>query len=150
VGTHGYTRAAFALQQTPSTMRRFLSIVLMLVLSLQATWSAAASVCRHEAREAAHFGHHVHADEGDHGFATAANAAAEAGAGAQDPLADTSAQVPHLDCVGCHGGLCGALLGVQPPVAALALPDGGRTPYVRAVTDGLPERLIRPPHAFLA
>ena len=44
-------------------MRRFLSVVLMLVLLLQASWSAAAAVCQHEpvALEA-HFGHHVHLD----------------------------------------------------------------------------------------
>ena len=44
-------------------MRRFLSVVLMLMLLLQASWSAAAAVCQHEPATAqAHFGHHVHLD----------------------------------------------------------------------------------------
>ncbi|RCW75695.1 hypothetical protein [Pseudorhodoferax soli] len=114
-------------------MRRFLSVVLMLVLVLQATWSAAAEVCRHEPTTAeAHFGHHVHLD-------------------AHEPAqAENGPQVPHLDCVGCHGGMCAALLG-WPAALPTGLPDlRHATPYQRSITDGLPERLIRPPHRFLA
>ncbi|WP_326543710.1 hypothetical protein [Pseudorhodoferax sp.] len=122
--------------QQPTPMRRFLSIVLMLVLVLQASWSAAAAVCRHEPTVMeAHFGHHVHLDTHD------AHAAAPA---------DGSPQVPHLDCVGCHGGLCAALLG-WPAALPPELPQlRHATPYARSITDGLPERLIRPPHRFLA
>lgn len=114
-------------------MRRFLSVVLMLVLLLQASWSAAAAVCQHEpvALEA-HFGHHVHLD---------AHAPAET---------ESGPQLPHLDCLGCHGGLCAVLLG-WPTALATGLPDVRHaTPYQRSITDGLPERLIRPPHRFLA
>jgi hypothetical protein len=117
-------------------MRRFLTIVLMLVLALQATWSVAASVCRHDvALEAPHFGHHEHADD-----------AAQAGE-AQDATAGVA--VPHLDCVGCHGGLASALLGDIVAVDAVPLRGGVATPYQRSITHGLPERLIRPPHFFL-
>jgi hypothetical protein len=133
-----YTRPAAALQQTPSSMRRFLSIVLMLVLSLQATWSAAASVCRHDvAVEAPHFGHHAHADEAAPTHAVQSDDAA-------------GVQIPHLDCVGCHGGLCAVLLHAPVSSTAESQPDAAATPYRRSITDGLPERLIRPPHSFLA
>lgn len=105
----------------------------MLLLVLQATWSAAAEVCRHETVTAqAHFGHHLHLD-------------------ADEPAqADNGPQVPHLDCVGCLGGLCAALLG-WPAALAPALPQlRHATPYARSITDGVPERLIRPPHRCLA
>ncbi|MGC3987141.1 MAG: hypothetical protein QM777_21690 [Pseudorhodoferax sp.] len=121
-------------------MRRFLSVVLMLVLMLQASWSAAAAVCQHEPAAAqAHFGHHVHLD--DHADAHEAAAPAQA---------DGGPQLPHLDCVGCHGGLCAALPGWSAALPA-AMPEGAHaTPYRRSITDGQPERLIRPPHRFLA
>jgi hypothetical protein len=119
--------------QQPYAMRRFLSVVLMLVLMLQATWSAAAEVCQHEPVKAeAHFGHHVHldADEPAHG--------------------GSGPQVPHLDCVGCHGGMCAVLLG-WPAAVPATVPDASHaTPYRRSITDGQPEPLIRPPHRLLA
>ncbi|HVR54243.1 MAG TPA: hypothetical protein VMS38_31260 [Pseudorhodoferax sp.] len=119
-------------------MRRFFFVVLMFVLMLQTTWSAAADVCRHETASPApaHFGHHVHQD---------------ASSDAQQPIpSEGGAQLPHLDCVGCHGGLC-AVLPDWPAALSAVLPAGGHaTPYRRSITDGLPERLIRPPHRFLA
>jgi hypothetical protein len=116
-------------------MRRFLSVVLMLVLLLQASWSAAAAVCQHEpVAVEAHFGHHVHLD------------AHEAAEPAQ---ADGGPQLPHLDCVGCHGGLCAALPGWSSGLPAPVPAGVHATPYRRSITDGLPERLIRPPHRFL-
>ena len=42
-------------------MRKVLAILLISLLSLQASWAAAASYCRHEQGAAArHFGHHEH------------------------------------------------------------------------------------------
>ena len=105
----------------------------MLVLVLQASWSAAAAVCQHEPVTAqAHFGHHVHLD-------------------ADEPThSDSGPQVPHLDCVGCQGGLS-AVLSSWPPALPAGAPDAGHaTPYRRSITDGWPERLIRPPHRLLA
>lgn len=124
-------------------MRRFLSVVLMLVLMLQAFWSAAAQVCRHEPVTAqAHFGHHVHLDAHKH---------ADLGAhGAEPAQADGAPQLPHLDCVGCHGGLCAALTACPAALPLASLAQGHATPYQRSITHGLPERLIRPPHHFLA
>lgn len=137
----GYTRAAAATQPT-QPMRRFFFVVLMFVLVLQTTWSAAAEICRHETAAAAqvHFGHHLHLD---------VHLDAQQDAHAPTPP-DGGPQVPHLDCVGCHGGLCAAL---PPWPAALpaAVPAGAHaTPYQRSITDGLPERLIRPPHHLVA
>ncbi len=42
-------------------MRKVLTVLLIMLLSLQASWAAAASYCRHEQGTAArHFGHHEH------------------------------------------------------------------------------------------
>ncbi len=42
-------------------MRKLLAILLIMLLSLQASWAAAASYCRHEQdAPARHFGHHEH------------------------------------------------------------------------------------------
>lgn len=43
-------------------MRRWLSILLLVLMPLQFTWGAAAAYCEHEtSSEARHFGHHEHA-----------------------------------------------------------------------------------------
>lgn len=131
-------------------MRRFFFAVMMLVLVLQTTWSAAAEVCRHETTAAAqaHFGHHLHLDLHPDGHADQHLASS---AGAYEPaLPDSGPQLPHLDCVGCHGGLCAALA-PWPAALPAGVPAGGHaTPYQRSITDGLPERLIRPPHHLVA
>ena len=114
-------------------MRRFLLLVLMLVLSVQTTWAAASSVCRHEAAaQAQHFGHHAHA----HAEADAADATAVVG----DTL--------DADCGHCHLG-ANALTPATSGAAWAMLSMAGATPYQRSVTHGQPERLTRPPHHFL-
>ena len=77
------------------TMRRFVAILLLMLLPLQAIWAAAAPYCQHEGErqgEAAshHIGHHQpehhHADgEGDHG--------------------GSAGSAEHSDCHVCHGGV---------------------------------------------
>lgn len=48
-------------------MRRWLSILLLVLLPFQFSWAAAASYCQHETgRLAAHFGHHEHQHEHQH------------------------------------------------------------------------------------
>jgi len=112
-------------------MRRTLLVLLMLIMSAQWTWAAVTRVCEHETgKSAVHLGHHEHQHVAD---------AAEA---ADTPSPDT---VVHADCATCHAGMSALLVAVEltPPLAAQ---DMGRTPYQRAVTQGLPEQLIRPPH----
>lgn len=52
-------------------MKKYLLILLMLILPAQYTWSAAAVYCQHEQNAAYHFGHHAHhhkatSEEGAH------------------------------------------------------------------------------------
>jgi len=111
-------------------MRRTLLVLLMLILSAQWTWAAVASVCEHETgKNAVHLGHHEH----QHDDATPDSAAAPA---------DTTV---HADCATCHAGMSALLVAVEVP-PPLAAQDAGLTPYQRSITQGLPERLIRPPH----
>lgn len=119
-------------------MRKLLAILLISLLSLQASWAAAASYCRHERGAAArHFGHHEH----QHDLQAAGKAGKqEAGtqeAGKQEgtgavPLAAHAANVyadaagdagaslagPDLDCSVCHAH---ALVGVPTAAAPTAV-----------------------------
>ena len=80
-------------------MRRWLLVLLLLVLPLQFAWAAAAPYCAHEVAAAAgkHPGHHQHAhqDGGD---------AAVAGGG------DAGAGASHPDCASCQSGAVASLL----------------------------------------
>ena len=111
-------------------MRRFVLILMLTLLPLQWTWAAAASYCEHEteASAAAHFGHHQHEHQ-DSG----------------DADADVDGSGIDADCPSCHGAVAGIMM-VHPPKPHDWLADSQATPYRRSVTDGLPERLIRPPH----
>lgn len=134
-------------------MQRLVLVLLMLILPVQWTWSAAASLCRHEAstQQARHFGHHEHAHaEGNRLTAETAKppGSAVAASTADDPGLPGDASGTHADCAACH--VAAPALVMQAP----ALPDGpaalAATPYQRSITAGLPERLTRPPHACLA
>ena len=47
-------------------MRRWLAILLLVLIPVQATWAAASAYCGHESGVAAkHFGHHEHQHQGD-------------------------------------------------------------------------------------
>lgn len=115
-------------------MRRTLLVLLMLILSAQWTWAAVTSVCEHETgRSAVHLGHHEHQHDG-----------------ATNPALDDSSTAAantavHADCATCHAGMSALLVAVELP-PPLAAQDAGLTPYRRSITQGLPERLIRPPH----
>ena len=41
-------------------MRRWLTLVLLVLLPIQFTWASAAPYCQHEVTDSFHFGHHVH------------------------------------------------------------------------------------------
>lgn len=129
-------------------MRRFLLLLMMLVLSVQTTWAAASSVCRHEAAaQAAHFGHHAHAHQDAAGMAQGEpDDAAGVAEGNPD---DAGRDVIDADCGQCQLG-ANALAAGAAEIERTAPPPSGATPYRRSVTHGLPERLTRPPHPFLA
>ncbi len=132
-------------------MRRVLLVVLVVLLSLQWTWAVAAAYCKHEVGAAAsHLGHHAHEHEGHDAAGTP-----KVDAAAPDVQADTwgpdaaSFQGADADCGACHAGATALM--AAPPAEAWALTGPGAvTPYLRAVTEGVPERLIRPPLQRLA
>lgn len=154
-------------------MRRLLLVLLMLTMSAQWTWAAVASACQHESGPAAqHIGHHAHVHEGRQAGQADALPAASGDTGDASDISDTgdasdTSDISDIsdtgdarsatktlflldaDCAGCHAG--GAAL--LPPLAAqplAVLQERGFTPYRRFITQGLPERLIRPPHLRLA
>ncbi len=91
-------------------MRRWVSILLLVVLSLQLSWAAAASYCQHEKSPAAaqHFGHHEHEHASD-------------GSGSDAPAADSSqdgddSKLVSLDydCASCNLGSAQAVSALIP------------------------------------
>lgn len=81
-------------------MRRFVALLLLVLLPLQAIWAAAAPYCQHEAQAASHhIGHH----QPEHAHAPAVDATDSHGtASDQDGNAASST---HTDCHTCHGGM---------------------------------------------
>lgn len=76
-----------------ATMKRILPILMLLVLSLQSSWIAAATYCSHEKGAASsHFGHHDH----QHRSST------------DDPSGERSSGFngSHVDCGVCHLSGC--------------------------------------------
>lgn len=109
-------------------MRKLIAILLISLLSLQASWAAAASYCRHEQGAAArHFGHHEHQHapqlikpSGESGTLSIAAQAGENGhLGAADDGVAASQTTTDLDCSVCHAH---ALPGV-PSAPALPASD---------------------------
>ena len=95
------------------SMRRWLSIFLLIVLPLQVSWVMAASYCQHETGWGEHFGHHVHKHqtEGDEN-------------GSDDKLADGTSPNTDNDCPLCHAESVAALISF-----------GNSLPEVQAVAD---------------
>lgn len=123
-------------------MQRIVLVLLLMLLPVQWTWAAAASICRHETSvHANHFGHHEHRHDHTTSVSSASDAAADEGVQTESGV--------HADCATCHAAVPGLMMppavvmGVQAPLSAF-------TPYQRSVTTGVPERLIRPPHVRLA
>jgi len=119
-------------------MHRLVLVFLLLLLPVQWTWAAAASVCRHESGAASqHFAHHEHQHEAGVNGAAEVKNLSESGTSLFD--------LAHADCASCHGA-APALTALQQAPSLHPPPLQGATPYLRVVTAGIPERLIRPPH----
>lgn len=70
-------------------MRRWLPILLLMLLPLQAVWAAAAPYCEHEESPTAmHVGHHTHEHQGSQ---------------ADDQEPSSTSFADHADCPACHG-----------------------------------------------
>lgn len=81
-------------------MRRWLALLLLVLLPLQFGWAAVADYCSHAlGTEQGHLGHHDHAV---HGHAPVADDAGDAGSG-------NDAAATHVDCGHCHGHWFGVL-----------------------------------------
>ncbi|GAP38765.1 hypothetical protein [Piscinibacter sakaiensis] len=93
-------------------MRRWLAILLLVLLPTQLSWAVVADYCAHETGAGAdHVGHHDHD----------VHAHAPAPMGDVDPAADTGPS-GDIDCGHCHGHCTGL------PVAGTGAPlDGPRT-----------------------
>lgn len=79
-------------------MRRWLAILFLVLLPVQATWATAASYCRHGGDETTqHFGHHEHQHQADQHVEASST---------PDTGIDT-------DCPVCHAGCITALTGTS-------------------------------------
>ena len=107
-------------------MRRWLSIFLLIVLSLQISWAVAETYCQHETGSTKHFGHHDHKHQAEDG----------------EKLAKGSVSDVDNDCAVCHAGCVDALTSFSsllPKVGAVA--DYSRTVLLLASPPGeQPER----------
>lgn len=117
-------------------MRRFLTVLLLLVLPLQLSWAAAASYCQHggAAEVAGHLGHHAH----QHVQGADLAAAEEAPQNGDDkaPCVDD-------DCAYCHLG-CLKTVGAPVMVLDVAPRPAFDTPAVPPIASHIPAGLDRP------
>lgn len=97
-------------------MRRWLTLVLLVLLPIQFTWAAAAPYCQHEqAADSFHLGHHVH----EH---LPSPAVASQGDEAQDQsIAQDGMLTVDNDCGYCHLSVAKPM-----PMPGMAFADAGR------------------------
>lgn len=119
-------------------MRRWLTLLLLVVLPLQLTWAAAAAYCQHEASDGiGHVGHHVH----EH---PAAPDGADGDAKSQKQAAQDAKPCSDNDCGFCQLGAAkplGAQAVIVTARAVMARPPA--TP-VQPLPTRDPDRLERP------
>jgi hypothetical protein len=111
-------------------MRRWLAVLLMVLLPLQLSWAVAASYCSHETGAAAdHFGHHDHAGH--------SHVSQDADPDHPADADGTSSELSDIDCGHCHGYCAGVLevlcdfvarADASPPPAWVAAPGAEHVP----------------------
>ena len=110
-------------------MRRFVALLLLVLLPLQAVWAAVAPHCQHEGEATSHhLGHHL--PDPPHPAAAEPADAHEATAPVSDPASDTAST--HSHCHGCQGS---TLLAHE---VRLTWPMSATAPPVSAQHRGLP------------
>ncbi len=88
-------------------MRRWLTLMLLVFIPLQLSWSAAAAYCHHEnAGAARHFGHHPH----EHVDKADPSSLKDAAAKAEAHKTHKADQPCDGDCAYCHLGSAAALI----------------------------------------
>jgi hypothetical protein len=126
---------------TLGPMRRWLAMLLLVLLPLQFSWAAVASYCEHDTRAPAEHAGHDHVGH-DHGTPVADG-------GDHDQAESASSSVSSVDCGHCHGHCAGMIdVGLSPDPQTLGseAPPSGDT--VRA--EHLPVKPERPQWARLA
>ena len=127
------------------SMRRWLAILLLVLLPVQFTWAMVADYCAHEPdATAAHFGHHDHES---HGHAAAEPTLGDAGDQATPD--DPASPAPQVDCGHCHGHSIG-MFDVPAPVAGQAFSSASLSAVEALRADHLPPKPERPQWADLA
>lgn len=118
-------------------MRRFVLVLVMMILAFQSTWAAAANLCAHEQGGGGHFGHHEHR----HIAASTADdsAADEGGTGGY-----------HADCATCHGHCSSAATSIVRWASAAVEDAPAASRYLRHAPDRSPDNPLRPPSTHLA
>lgn len=118
-------------------MRRLFILFMLVLLPLQWSWAAAATVCQHETGSA-HFGHHEHRHDAD-----------QAGHPAADGKSDAPSLNFHADCQVCHG--MGAAHGpADADTGPHGVPDRHLSAYGQHLPEPPPENLLRPPLTLVA
>jgi cytochrome c553 len=80
-------------------VKRWISILFLVLLPLQFGWAAASAYCQHETGAAArHFGHHEHQHRADSGVDESNKSSGQ------------QAGVIHADCASCHGASAAVIL----------------------------------------
>lgn len=109
------------------TVKKYVLILLMLILPVQYAWSAAAVYCQHEQDSRFHFGHHAHQHKAT---------SEESGSDGKVKMADT-------DCEYCHMFSHAFFIPFDTrPVAPLALSYA--SPNTVSYTSPLPQRPPKP------
>ncbi len=123
-------------------MRRWLAILLLVLLPVQFTWAMVADYCVHEPdATATHFGHHDHESH--------SHAALDTDPVDQATPDDPTSPAPQVDCGHCHGHSAG-MFDVAAPLAGQAF-SGASPPSIDATcAEHLPAQPERPQWAALA
>lgn len=118
-------------------MKKFLLIVLLLVLPLQYSWAAAAVYCQHERGAAPHLGHHAHQHQAQDGQAQ------------DDDGGGGASKAFHADCESCHLFSHAALVPDMPaPLASMA--QSHRATPARHYASHIPDSPKRPDWPLVA
>ncbi|MBK6612530.1 hypothetical protein [Ottowia sp.] len=123
-------------------MRRWLAILLLVLLPAQTTWAVVASYCAHQPGAAAsHLGHH---EDGSHGHTSPLLD----GSGTPDPSSNATASASH-DCEHCHGQHAAMPFRVE-PLGLDFIPGSSASASDDLETASAPARPERPKWVHLA
>jgi hypothetical protein len=118
-------------------MRRWIALLLLVLLPLQVSWAAVANYCGHEAGAAGHIGHNEHA---------AQNHGGKAGDPSDKGMTDGASS---FDCGHCHG-YCVVMIDAVSPLEPQMLGSAPPGPGDHTLAEHLPAQPERPKWAPFA